>query len=739
MTECSLTRRVLYTQTVARMATCLRILVGATSQEFALTEPLSSSVREVKQKLSRLLNTPESWLQLRWGSFPLADDQMLEELGAVAEGSLQVQLSILEPEEERVRVSGGPQEQEETFDTFLANQPRNPRPRLIYEPEDDLVDKDETVGTMGRYKKKNQERRIEVGGRSIRVEIDYFFGEKPYLGGWRHKKTRKEYHNAATQTDNAAKAEKQAKELRSRQVQTRPEVDQELQTTSEKGTQVARLGLYVLKEDDRNLEYSGTYTTADQLSNRYLFQVMFVQRVCRGWIARKKVNQMREVYGRQKDQEAEEKKQKAEEQYQRKMEEADRCENPKTKADFDMLYNKLEEWRRKEEDGLEERDGRALNVARAKLVMQEATMLSKISQNKNLANLEGKERAVRDFLERASSPHCWALSGGGTIRIETPDTKRALELRNLYIRLKCDDMIPEERVLVLVDLKENISQWGCRLTKELGELIKRETDMMERGVKHSNLGGLRQRILHLYLQYVRTPRYNPEARRYLRLVLPDPPPARKGAQEGGRRDIEYCHACSKFLPRSSFNMSAGSASLAQCQACRRLDNDARTRLDLSLYKSLLDSIKAEEEARNNLASPAFILQESDIRYIVENIWNSRSVLSGLGDLFDLRLARWECEKEWSPWNCILLAREECRIHTKLGGMHSTYPTKEDLVKAYGPLLVENIVSKHTLAKNHFANMASMSKFFDELEERETGGRGLALRGQGLQGRPRTAA
>ena len=80
-------------------------------------------------------------------------------------------------------------------------------------------------------------------------------------------------------------------------------------------------------------------------------------------------------------------------------------------------------------------------------------------------------------------------------------------------------------------------------------------------------------------------------------------------------------------------MSAGSASLAQCQACRRLDNDARTRLDLSLYKSLLDNIKAEEEARGNLASPAFILQESDIRFIVENIWNSRSILSGLGNVW----------------------------------------------------------------------------------------------------------
>jgi len=51
-------------------------------------------------------------------------------------------------------------------------------------------------------------------------------------------------------------------------------------------------------------------------------------------------------------------------------------------------------------------------------------------------------------------------------------------------------------------------------------------------------------------------------------------------------------AFSRFLPRSAFNISAGSGSLAQCRACKQLDNDARTRLDLSLYKQLLDSIKA---------------------------------------------------------------------------------------------------------------------------------------------------
>ena len=384
----------------------------------------------------------------------------------------------------------------------------------------------------------------------------------------------------------------------------------------------------MLKENDRVLPFSGHYTSAEELDRKYMFNVMFVQRVCRGWIARKKVAQMRDVYSKQKDQEEDDRRLKTEEQYLRKVEEAKRCENPKTKADFDMLYNKLEEWRRTEEGGIKSKDSRTLNVSRAKLVMEEAKMLSKISTNKNIANLEAKENTIRDFLYKASSPHCWTLSDGGTISIETPDTLRALELQNLYIRLKCDDVIPEERVMVLNDLKANVAEFDCKLTKEIIDLVDREIDLMERGVRHINLGGLRHRILQLYLQYVRTPMFNPEARRYSRLALPDPPPGRPRSE--GRRDIEYCQSCSQFKPRTYFNMSAGSASLAQCQACRRLDNDARTRLDLSLYKSLLDNIKAEEEARQNLASPAFILQESDIRFIVENIWNSRSILSGLG-------------------------------------------------------------------------------------------------------------
>ena len=51
------------------------------------------------------------------------------------------------------------------------------------------------------------------------------------------------------------------------------------------------------------------------------------------------------------------------------------------------------------------------------------------------------------------------------------------------------------------------------------------------------------------------------------------------------------------------------------------------------------------------------------------------------------------------------------------------------MKAYGPLLVEKIISKHTLAKKHFAKMASMTKFFEDLDNKNGN---LSLKGKGLQ-------
>ncbi len=57
----------------------------------------------------------------------------------------------------------------------------------------------------------------------------------------------------------------------------------------------------------------------------------------------------------------------------------------------------------------------------------------------------------------------------------------------------------------------------CRLTQEIIQLIDREADLLMRGTKEENLSGLRQRISTLFLQYIKTPTFNPGVVRHLKV------------------------------------------------------------------------------------------------------------------------------------------------------------------------------------------------------------------------------
>lgn len=63
-----------------------------------------------------------------------------------------------------------------------------------------------------------------------------------------------------------------------------------------------------------------------------------------------------------------------------------------------------------------------------------------------------------------------------------------------------------------------LQEHDCKLTQEIIELIDREADLLMRGVKETNLEGLRRRISTLFLQYIKTPTFNPEAARLLKVT-----------------------------------------------------------------------------------------------------------------------------------------------------------------------------------------------------------------------------
>ena len=70
---------------------------------------------------------------------------------------------------------------------------------------------------------------------------------------------------------------------------------------------------------------------------------------------------------------------------------------------------------------------------------------------------------------------------------------------------------------IKVALIDPFQEHDCKLTQEIIELIDREADLLMRGVKEGNLDGLRKRIATLFLQYIKTPTFNPEAARLLKV------------------------------------------------------------------------------------------------------------------------------------------------------------------------------------------------------------------------------
>lgn len=151
-------------------------------------------------------------------------------------------------------------------------------------------------------------------------------------------------------------------------------------------------------------------------------------------------------------------------------------------------------------------------------------------------------------------------------------------------------------------------------------------------------------------------------------------------------------------------------------------------IDDSIYRSILRAVRRDEQLRGGKMSYAFIIQEEDVREIIENIWHGHSILSQCDVRKELRwefnkkikqnyfqitpncgalcvcinnsrcsLPRWDVSKEWSPWNCILLNDSEARTHVRI----------TDLRSIYGEALLKNVKNKHRIGAVNFSRLRDM--------------------------------
>lgn len=106
---------------------------------------------------------------------------------------------------------------------------------------------------------------------------------------------------------------------------------------------------------------------------------------------------------------------------------------------------------------------------------------------------------------------------------------------------------------------------------------------------------------------------------------------------------------------------------------------------------ILNCVRGDEKRRNCNSALAFMMQEHDIYHLINHIWQGRSAVSKIDDLFLLRMVRYQRDVEWSPWNCILLTEDEADVHSHIN----------DLTTIYSSHLIKQIALAHQIAQNYF--------------------------------------
>ncbi|NXH12669.1 IQUB protein, partial [Bucco capensis] len=516
---------------------------------------------------------------------------------------------------------------------------------------------------------------------------------KPFLGGFKNRLTGVEFHHAGSQTIPKKRPDKGVAVF-CRETQTALEKNKLQQTLNPTSTQMTKVGLYVSEKTDKVI-IPGKYFTAEEYHKQRLQAAIVLQKSFRRWHARNVVQKLREQKRLRLEWEAQEELRREQEKEDKLRREQERRLNPKTKEDFELLFHALELWRQEETEQITRTlTGAERKAALCGVLEQEAQLIASIGRHRLNADEEKQQKAILHFLKKCAEPKRWKAFDGKLTTMDTQDTLRARELLELYHSVSMRDVAQESRVHVLLTLRQTLMEHKCKLTWEIVELIDREIDLRSREVKESNLEGLKKRICTLFLRFIKTPQFNPEVAKILK-VPPDPLKLYK--------NVHLCHSCENYFPSGTFPIPADSHTLGRCCFCHRLANEARQRKEFVKYKLILEDLRRTEADYQEEAKIVSLVQLHDLQYLIEIIWASQSALSACSDLYDLVMVRWDKQQEWSPWNTIFLTREEADAHLKLC----------DLEKAYEVEFIQRIKQKHIQAKKYFAQFPVMASFLQK--------------------------
>jgi len=353
----------------------------------------------------------------------------------------------------------------------------------------------------------------------ITVHVQRPVIEKPYLGGFRNKESAATFHHAVTQTAPLQKKEIHAIRFH-REVQTYEHRTRSTQCKKENGTQMAKAGLFIDSNKDVLLSPRKPYFSSADKAALVLERCVTVQCHARGMFARRRARQLRKDKHERLEFESKEAERRQLEADLRHKREVERRMHPRTFEDFNVLFKELEAWRLSEAKRIQtsDFDEATRRAAQRELLQKETKLLQTIDKLKIQASGQNRDAKIKKTLESMSKPKVWAQNDGETTTVHTPFTTRAKELMDLYSGLRLPLLTVDERLDVLLHVKWTVKEFDCNLTREIVDLIDREADMLNRGRPEKSFGGLRRRVANLFLQFIETPEFNPEAMRFQKVA-----------------------------------------------------------------------------------------------------------------------------------------------------------------------------------------------------------------------------
>lgn len=210
--------------------------------------------------------------------------------------------------------------------------------------------------------------------------------------------------------------------------------------------------------------------------------------------------------------------------------------HPKTRLDLQLMRKEVEQWREyklKEIENDTRCNQEIKKDRKARILSQETSLLRKIeSLGKGLTQKKIELRRKIQLSSMSNGEQIWILSNGEKILVETPGTRHAASLTTIYGRLadfknqdsKYNIIIGfhdchlhslvalklthistsfkvTERLQVLAEVTDIVSNINSSTAKEAGELFNREVEMLRRSMTAS-MAGLRKRSLNMFLRVV---------------------------------------------------------------------------------------------------------------------------------------------------------------------------------------------------------------------------------------------